>query len=274
MLGAAPDAIVTLDADHRIVEWNAGAERLFGYSPEEAIGQNIDDLIAGPDVRDEAIGYTQTVMSGKTVGPVETIRYRKDGTPVHVIVAGSPILAGKEFIGVVAVYTDITERVRMEEELRAMALVDELTGLYNRRGFLTLARQQLKTANRMKTRLSLLFSDFDGLKRINDTLGHAEGDRALRETADVFRQTFRESDIISRIGGDEFVVLALETREDNVGVLIARLRENLAARNAVGDLRYKLSLTVGAARYDPEHPCSIEELMARADRAMYKRKVK
>ncbi len=272
VLGAAPDAIVTLDADHRIVEWNPGAERLFGYSPEEAIGQNVDDLIAGPDVRDEAVGYTQTVMSGKTVGPVETIRYRKDGTPVHVIVAGSPILAGKELIGVVAVYTDITERVRMEEELRAMALVDELTGLYNRRGFLTLARQQLKTANRMKTRLSLLFSDFDGLKRINDTFGHAEGDRALRETADVFRQTFRESDIISRIGGDEFVVLALETREDNVGVLIARLRENLAARNAVGDLRYKLSLTVGAARYDPEHPCSIEELMERADRAMYERK--
>ena len=272
VLGAAPDAIITLDASHRIVEWNPGAERLFGYSQEEAIGQDIDDLITKPDVLDEAIRYTQMVMNGEVVPPTETIRYRKDGSPVHVIVAGSPILVRDEFVGAVAVYTDITARVQMEEELRAMALVDELTNLYNRRGFLTLARQQLKTANRMRTRLCLLFCDFDGLKQINDAFGHPEGDRALREITEVLRQTFRESDILGRIGGDEFVVLALETQEDSSKVLNARLLENLASRNAKGDLRYKLSLTVGVARYDPEHPCSIEELIARADRAMYKQK--
>ncbi|MBM4464606.1 MAG: PAS domain S-box protein [Chloroflexi bacterium] len=118
VLGAAPDAIVTLDARHRIVEWNPGAERLFGYSQEEVIGQDIDDVITNPDTFGEAVGFTRIVMGKGELPPVETIRYRKDGSPVDVIVAGSPILVGDRFIGAVAVYTDITERKRAEEALR------------------------------------------------------------------------------------------------------------------------------------------------------------
>ena len=272
VLGAAPDAIVTLDAGHRIVEWNPGAERLFGYSQEEAIGRNIDHLITNPDTFEEAVGLTQMVVSGKEVPPTETVRYREDGSPVDVIVAGSPILVGDEFIGVVAIYTDITARVRMEEALRALALVDDLTGLYNRRGFLTLAQQQLKTANRARRSMVLLFADFNGLKQINDTLGHLEGDRALIETADVLRETFRESDILARIGGDEFVVLAIETDRVGPEILVTRLQENLEAHNAGEGRRYKLSLSVGLARYDSERSCSIDELLAQADRAMYEQK--
>ena len=272
VLGAAPDAIVTLDAHHRIVEWNAGAEKLFEYSREEVIGQNLDDLITSPDVFEEAGGFTHRIMGGGEVPPAETIRYRKDGSPVDVIVAGSPIMVGDEFLGVVAVYTDITARVRMEETLRALALLDELTDLYNRRGLSILAEQQLKMAHRAKRRMVLLFADFDGLKQINDTLGHQEGDRALVETAEALEETFRESDIVARIGGDEFVVLAIETNGSPAEVLIHRLQENLEARNAREGRRYELSLSVGLARYDPERPCSIEELLAQADRAMYERK--
>jgi len=272
VLEAAPDAIVTLDAHHRIVEWNAGAEKLFGYSQEEVVGQNIDDLITSPDVFEEAARFTQMVMNEREVPPTETVRYRKDGSPVDVILAGSPILVGDELIGVVAVYTDITARKRMEETLRAMAFLDELTGLYNRRGFLILGQQQLKTANRMKSRMVLLFTDFNGLKRINDAFGHPEGDRALIEVANVLKETFRESDIIARFGGDEFVVLAIETDGASANVLTARLQENLEARNARRGRRYELSLSVGIASYDPEHPCSIDELVARADRAMYEQK--
>ncbi len=272
VLAAVPDAIVTVDARHRIVEWNSGAERLFGYSREEAIGQNIDRLVSSPDTFDEVVGLTQIVMSGKDLPPIETIRYRKDGSPVDVIVAASPILVGDELIGAVGVYTDITTRVRMEETLRALLLIDKLTGLYNRRGFFALGQQQLKTAHRAKRRMMLLFTDFNGLKKINDALGHPEGDRALIETANVFRETFRESDIMARIGGDEFVILAIETNGSPAEVLVHRLQENLEARNARGDLRYELSLSVGLARYDPERPCSIDELLARADRAMYERK--
>jgi diguanylate cyclase (GGDEF)-like protein/PAS domain S-box-containing protein len=272
VLRAAPDAIVTLDARHRIVEWNSGAERLFGYSREEVVGQNIDDLITSSDVLEEATEFTQAVMKSMKVPPTETIRYRKDGSPVHVIVAGSPILVGDELIGVVAVYTDITQRKRMEETLRAMALVDDLTGLYNRRGFFTLAAQQLKAADRAESRMLLLFADFDGLKQINDACGHSEGDQALIEVANVLRKKFRESDIIARIGGDEFVVLATETGRAGSDAIAARLEENLEAINAREGRRYKLSLSMGTAHYDPEHPCSIDELLARADRAMYERK--
>jgi diguanylate cyclase (GGDEF)-like protein/PAS domain S-box-containing protein len=272
VLGAAPDAIVSVDARYRIVEWNRGAERLFGYSREEAIGQDLDHLVANPDTFEEAIGFTKMVMNGKELPPTETVRYRKDGSPVDVIVAGSPIRVEGEFIGAVAVYTDITARVRMEEALLALALVDELTGLYNRRGFVTLAEQQLKMANRMRRKMVLLFADFDGLKQINDAFGHPEGDRALIEVAHIFRETFRESDIMARLGGDEFVVLAVETDRASAEVLATRLRESLEARNAKADRRYKLSLSVGVARYDPEHPCSMDELLVRADRVMYERK--
>ena len=94
VLREAPDAIVTLDAHHRIMEWNTGAEKLFGYSPEEVIGQNLDDLITNPDVYEEATGFTQSVMGGMEVPPTEAVRYRKDGSPVDVLVAGSPILVG------------------------------------------------------------------------------------------------------------------------------------------------------------------------------------
>jgi diguanylate cyclase (GGDEF)-like protein len=160
----------------------------------------------------------------------------------------------------------------MEETLRALALIDDLTGLYNRRGFLALGQQQLKMADRTKRRMLLLFADFDDLKRINDTFGHPEGDRALIEVASVLRETFRESDIMARIAGDEFVVLAIETNGFPAEVLTTRLQENLEAHNARGGRHYKLSLSVGLARYDPERPCSIDELVARADRAMYERK--
>jgi diguanylate cyclase (GGDEF)-like protein/PAS domain S-box-containing protein len=272
VLREAPDAIITLDNRFQVVEWNAGAERLFGYLQEEAVGQHLDHLVTDPDVFEEATGFTQRVLGGKKLPPTQAVRYRKDGSPVDVIVAGSPILMEDEVIGVVAVYTDITERVRMEETLRALALVDDLTGLYNRRGFFTLAEQQLKASERAQRKMALLFADFDGLKQINDAFGHLAGDRALIETANVLKETFRESDIIARIGGDEFVVLATETNGSPTEVLTARLQENLEARNTRRDRDYKLSLSLGLARYNPECPCSIDDLLIQADRAMYERK--
>ena len=120
VLAAAPDAIVTLDADGRIVEWNSGAEGLFGYSAGEAIGQDLDRLICRPAMHDEASALTQKVMQGQTVSPQEAVRFRKDGTPVDVILAGSPIEYEEKLIGVVSIYTDISERKRAERFLYAL----------------------------------------------------------------------------------------------------------------------------------------------------------
>ena len=112
----APDAIVTLDARHHIIEWNPGAEQIFGYTSEEVLGRDLDDIITIPKVKKEAEGLTKLVLSGESVPPMDTIRYRKDGTLVNVIVAGSPIRIGDELHGVVIIYTDITDHKKAEEE--------------------------------------------------------------------------------------------------------------------------------------------------------------
>jgi len=137
-----------------------------------------------------------------------------------------------------------------------------------------LAQQQLKLANRTKMGMLLLFADLDNLKWINDTFGHSEGDLALIETPNILKKTFREPDIIARIGGDEFGVLAIEGRKDSAEVLVSRLQKRLDINNAKRKRGYKLSLSTGIERYNPECPRSIDELLAVADSLMYEQKRK
>ncbi len=172
-----------------------------------------------------------------------------------------------------ALYAIAIDRKRKEDELREMSLTDELTGLHNRRGFFTLADQQLKIANRSKKAMSLLYADLDGLKIINDTFGHDEGDRALVETAALLRDAFRESDIIARIGGDEFVVLTVDIGDVKQDSLISRVQEKFDARNAAGHVKFVLSISQGIACYDPEDPCSVLDLVNQADKRMYDEKI-
>jgi diguanylate cyclase (GGDEF)-like protein len=158
-----------------------------------------------------------------------------------------------------------------EEALLTLSLIDELTGLYNRRRFFVLAEQSLKLSVRTKKRLLLLFIDMDNLKWINDHHGHNEGDQALMDLANIFRKTFRESDIIARIGGDEFVVLS-ESTDENSEIVLTRLYENIRDYNAKGARRYTLSISVGTTQFDPKHPISIDELLFKADALMYAQK--
>jgi diguanylate cyclase (GGDEF)-like protein len=159
----------------------------------------------------------------------------------------------------------------LDRELRYLALTDELTCLYNRRGFFAAAAHQLKLARRNMQGMLLFFCDLDNLKKINDTYGHAEGDLALVRAADALEEAFRESDVVARLGGDEFAVLALTSPDDNEEGLLRRLEKSVekAGRN---DRRYQLSLSVGVARFDPKRAVSLGELMAEADKAMYEQK--
>ena len=139
-------------------------------------------------------------------------------------------------------------------KLKELALVDELTGLNNRRGFLTLAEHQLKVADRSSSTLTLLFLDLDNFKSINDTLGHAEGDKVLVSAAEILRNTFRQSDILGRFGGDEFVVLITDENDTNENSLKARLEKGLNEFNSRRVSGYSISISVGIAHRGPEFP--------------------
>jgi len=164
------------------------------------------------------------------------------------------------------------ERHRMLRDLKDMSITDELTGLYNRRGFLNFGKELLKMGKRINKVVFLLYADLDGMKMINDNFGHNEGDKALKEISNILKKIFRKTDIIARIGGDEFVVLGIATSWIKEETLTARLQQNLEAYNAERNLSYKLSMSMGLVTFEPESPLSIQEFLDRADELMYKQK--
>ena len=166
---------------------------------------------------------------------------------------------------------EIQERLKAEAEVRQLSLRDELTGLYNRRGFFLLAEQQLKLARRTQTSYSILFADLDGLKKINDTLGHEMGDRVIVDAAQILNQTFRDADIIARLGGDEFV-LFLPICYHNSEEFYLRLEKNINSLNKQPDRAYILSISLGVWPGDLNNDFSLEQLVAQADKLMYENK--
>jgi len=164
------------------------------------------------------------------------------------------------------------ERHRMREELRSLSLVDELTGLYNRRGFLVLAEQQQKIGRRTRRGFLLFFLDLDGLKQINDSYGHKEGDRAIVKASEVLKEAFRGSDIIARLGGDEFAVLAVEADTGAAQRPLLELEHELKELKIRKELPYPISFSIGVARSNPNNDESIEQLLTQADAFMYEEK--
>ncbi len=164
------------------------------------------------------------------------------------------------------------ERHRLFSALRSLSLIDDLTGLYNRRGFSDLGEQYLKLARRSGRGVTMVYLDVDRFKTINDSLGHHVGDRALIKVADILRATFRRSDIIARLGGDEFGVLALEAADESADLLIQRLRERIVDFNETSPEPYQLSVSIGMAHHDDDLRVRLEDLVAEADSAMYREK--
>lgn len=164
---------------------------------------------------------------------------------------------------------EIEERRRAEAEVLRLSLTDELTGLHNRRGFFLLGGQELEIARRNQTRAWLIFADLDGLKDVNDSDGHEAGDDMLREAAQLLMTTFRHADVLARMGGDEFAVLAM-TASGSAEDIQARLRTRTAALNKQRPRGRALSFSVGVVACDGNE--SLDALLARADAAMYRHK--
>ncbi|MGD0004396.1 MAG: histidine kinase N-terminal 7TM domain-containing protein [Anaerolineaceae bacterium] len=245
----------------------------FGQPREQIIGQNLSQFVVDDEHLATIFENDQRVLNGETIRTEETSINRRTGKLSTYWTVKLPLrdADGRIYAGC-GISTDITERKAVEEKLRELSLVDELTGLNNRRGFMLLAEQQLLTAERMKQSALLLFADLDGLKRINDSLGHPEGDRALIDTAGLLKKTFRNSDILGRLGGDEFVVLAIDTSEDASETILARLQDYLNIHNLQENRPYQLSISAGVTRFDPDVPCTLDELLERGDKAMYEQK--
>jgi len=255
---------------HQCVTANNGIEAL-----DKIIGAKFDALITDivmPEM--DGIALTKKVLNHYQNFPIMVMTgYAEEYSAETAIASGAREFIRKPF-SVYEFFIRFDQMMRdhkREESLLVLSLTDELTDLYNRRRFFVLTEQYLKVAIRTKKRLLLLYIDMDDLKWINDHCGHNEGDKALIALASILKKTFRESDIIARIGGDEFVVL-LESPDEKDEMLINRLYENISDYNAEGFQDYKLSVSVGTAWFDPEYPISIDELLSKADALMYAQK--
>lgn len=162
------------------------------------------------------------------------------------------------------------ERHKLLKILREHAIYDQLTGLYNRRGFFNFLDQQVKLSNRNKNEFFLVFADLDGLKLVNDTMGHTVGDDALVCASNILKEVFRESDTIARIGGDEFAIIITGSKEiGNIKSIGNRLEDAVNNLNEEAENPFKLSISIGISKYDPIHPITEDKLIAKADKKMY-----
>jgi len=276
------NSVIIVDDDERLLEVFKTALSLEGYQCEtassaesalELINKMSFDIML-TDIRMPSIEGFELTQKAKKIRPDMAViimtAYIEEFSFNNAIEAGASDFIKKPFT-----LNELMLRmqhVELQEKVRTMAVTDELTGLYNRRGFFSLVEQLLKLCKREKKGIFMLYTDIDNLKKINDTFGHKEGDMALIDIANILRKNYRESDIIARIGGDEVVVIPVGTTKESAEIATSRLKKSLETRNTKTNHSYKISLSFGLAYYDPENPCSIDDLLAQGDKLMYEQK--
>ena len=264
------DSIYLVNRQYCYVFMNQNHLARLGYSAEEYFGQPYNEFHS----EDEAHKFEAAVDEVFAMGKSIQQEHQSDRDNLYFLRTLSPIKEKDGTVSAVMIISkQITERKEMEEKLRKLSLTDELTGLYNRRGFMTLAAQQIKIANRLKRQLILVSADLDDLKVINDSMGHKEGDQVLIDVTSILLKTFRSSDVIARIGGDEFIALQIKNPDEPyLSASTDRLHEIVANHNSQSGKPYKLSLSLGSVVYDPADAKSLEQLLAEADEKMYEQK--
>lgn len=275
ILNSAAEGICGFDPAGRITFINPTASAMIGHLAVECLGRSLHSIVhqehaATPVQEPSACPISQALQSGRVIRGTDLF-WRKNGTSFPVKFTCAAIKEAGETAGAVYTFSDITQQRAREEELLAASMTDELTGLFNRRGFMIMLDKLMRVAAREHRGLLLLYLDLDNLKKINDTLGHAVGDEALAETARLLRETFRDADVIGRLGGDEFVVL-LSGDVATGRQALQRLNEQLAAAHHQNAWPYRISLSTGSARYDHAAPCRADELLSNADTDMYQMK--
>ncbi|WP_276662265.1 sensor domain-containing diguanylate cyclase [Syntrophomonas wolfei] len=260
VLEAFPDVFLLLDSQGIIIELKAGSSTELYMSPEQLLGHHIE--VIHPDTINSpfAMAVEQVQQSRKLI----TFEY-----PVllnqqeHYFEARLLPVSGDH---VFVIIRNVTERRIMEDQLRYLSMHDALTGLYNRSYF------KLETAHLEKLShrpIGLIVGDIDGLKLVNDTLGHEAGDDLLIKAAHVLKESLRDCDFVARIGGDEFAILSLQTSWDNAEILMDRLQTKVRSFNEKKLLPYTLAVSLGIALYPCDYRCTVEEMLQNADEMMY-----
>jgi diguanylate cyclase (GGDEF)-like protein/PAS domain S-box-containing protein len=269
LVEAGQGLICTHDMEGCLLSINQAALTLTGLTSEQVIGRNLREFL-GPQSRDvfslylermQHIGSDAGMMflrasSGRElVWKYRNIRVDEPGGASYVLGHAQ----------------DVTDLHAAEEQLRQLAMTDDLTGLFNRRGFLANGSRSLHEAVRYGRSAAVFYVDIDGLKGINDQYGHDAGSALIKATAEALKNSFRAADVLARIGGDEFVALVI-VPPDDISTITRRLTWHLDKFNATAGVSYRLALSIGVAHFDPRRSDSLESLISDADAAMYRHK--
>jgi diguanylate cyclase (GGDEF)-like protein/PAS domain S-box-containing protein len=299
ILDTCNDAILVTDNSGQIILRNPAAVHWYGESWDRLtedlparLGFYNPDQLTRFSYQDLPLWRA---LQGEQVNNVEIcVRPPQEEKSRWTLASSRPLIGeNAKRLGGVVFYRDISERKELENKLakyaedlkksnvelqkahvalERLASADELTGLHNRRGFLALADHSLKLARRSQKPFALLFVDVDDLKKINDTFGHTEGNRALSDAAFVLRDSFRHCDVLGRLGGDEFAILMIDAGEESAEVVRNRIEEKLEKLNEKSGRRFLLALSIGVLCGTWDERASLEELLGRADALMYEEK--
>jgi diguanylate cyclase (GGDEF)-like protein/PAS domain S-box-containing protein len=265
---SSEDAIMASDPDGIITIWNAGAEKIFGYSAQEITGRHLS-ILAPADHQDELVQLYQG-DSDEQITHFDTVCIRKDGRQINISLTLSPLKdANGTLVGISGIARDVTNRTEMEEIIKHQAQHDTLTDLPNRKLFMDFLALEVAQARRNRKSLAVLFLDLDRFKQINDTLGHAAGDLLLQAVAMRLKGCVRESDTVARIGGDEFNVLMPDLNQtDDVGTVVGKIMGVFESSFLLDNVEVSATTSIGVSMF-PDDGASAEDLVQKADSAMY-----
>ena len=266
------DAVVVTDAQGVMTDWNSGSEALYGYSEKEAIGQLVSILHVPEDTDHITSEVLAAVASeGKWTGEVRMLR--KDGSIGWIESMCIPILNDEqEMIGALGINRDISQRMYETEQLRFQARFDQLTQIPNRYSLIDRIDHLIDQYDRNKNAFSLLFFDLDNFKNINDTYGHSFGDLVLKEVATRIASNIRKSDMVARIGGDEFILLLENTHTKlDIETTIKHLSQELKKDITINGNTFNVQCSIGYSTF-PTNGITCDELLSHADKGMYQDK--
>lgn len=271
---ATTDAVIVIDAGSRILEFNRGAEQMFHYPAQEVIGASLD-LLMPPEMvlrHHDLVRRANSSVAGAMSKGLEVTAMRRDGTrfPVDVTIGTASLPEGMVFVGVMR---DITERKQVEWRLTQLATTDALTGVFNRRAFMEQGESMFALARRYEWPLSIMMVDADHFKRVNDTYGHHVGDLVLQTLSARLQETLRSTDILGRLGGEEFGLVLPETGQEGARELAERILSAIRGAEVLLEdgtvIRFTVSIGVAVLNAGIQ---DLPELFQRADQALYQAK--